>query len=81
MRLDNLAGDMAAVQSALAMGGRGLDVLMQDVRPLRSEAAELRSEMTQVRSGQEAINPRLGMIERNIATIVAAVAPGSAPPA
>ena len=99
MRLDSLAGDMAAVKSALAMHGRALDVLMQDVRQLRSEVTELRSEValsvtelrsevtetrsevTQLRSGQEAINARLGMIERNVAAILAAVAPGSPPPA
>jgi chromosome segregation ATPase len=92
MRLDNLAGDMAAVQSALATHGRALDVLMQDVRLLRGE-------MTELRTGQEAINARLdtmehnvagrldtiehnvAAIQHNVAAILAAVVPGSPPPA
>jgi chromosome segregation ATPase len=35
-RVDNLAGDMAAVKAAQIMHGRALDVLQQDVRQLRS---------------------------------------------
>jgi hypothetical protein len=45
VRLDHLGGDMAGVKSALAMHGRALDVLMQDVRQLRVGQEELRHEM------------------------------------
>jgi chromosome segregation ATPase len=64
-RVDNLAGDMAAVKAAQIMHGRALDVLQQDVR-------QLRSGQEQLRSGQE-------RIEQALAAILAAVAPQSPP--
>jgi hypothetical protein len=44
LRVDHLAADMAAVKAALAMHGRALDVLQQDVRQLRSQMTEMRQE-------------------------------------
>jgi uncharacterized coiled-coil DUF342 family protein len=41
VRVDHLTADMAAVKSAQVMHGRALDVLMQDVRQLRSGQDEL----------------------------------------
>jgi hypothetical protein len=45
LRLDQFAGDMAAVKAALAMHGRALDVLMQDVRLLRSGQDEIKTRL------------------------------------
>jgi hypothetical protein len=53
MRLDHLTGDMAAAKAALAMHGRALDVLQQDVRQLRSEVSEFHRKL-------DAIIARLG---------------------
>ncbi len=43
MRVDVLAGDGAAIKAALAMHGRALDVLQQDVRRLRGDMNELQT--------------------------------------
>jgi chromosome segregation ATPase len=48
-RVDHLGADMAAVKAALAMHGRALDVLQQDVRQLRGEMVAMREEMTAMR--------------------------------
>jgi chromosome segregation ATPase len=64
-RVDNLAGDTAAIKSALAMHGRALDVLQQDVRQLRGEVSE--------------INVRFDRLDSNVVAILAAVAPQSPP--
>jgi septal ring factor EnvC (AmiA/AmiB activator) len=64
-RVDNLAGDMAAVKAAQIMHGRALDVLQQDVR--------------QLRSGQEQLRSCQERIEQALAAILAAVAPQSPP--
>jgi chromosome segregation ATPase len=52
-RVDVLCGDMASTKAALTMHGRALDVLMQDVRQLRSGQEELRSSQEELRRGQE----------------------------
>jgi cytochrome c556 len=49
-RVDVLGGDMASVKSALVMHGRALDVLQQDVRQLRSESANLRRDVEDLRA-------------------------------
>jgi chromosome segregation ATPase len=109
LRLDGLAGDMAAVQSALVMHGRALDVLMQDVRQLRSgqEAINGRLDhmdgrldgmdgrldrmdgrldhmdgrLERMDGRLDRMDGRLDVIERNVAAILAAIVPGSPPPA
>jgi chromosome segregation ATPase len=53
-RVDVLAGDMASVKAALVMHGRALDVLQQDVRQLRSDAADLRRELEEFRAHVDA---------------------------
>jgi chromosome segregation ATPase len=58
-RVDNLGGDMAAVKAALAMHGRALDVLMQDVRELRRGQDELRRGQEDLRRGQDELRARL----------------------
>jgi chromosome segregation ATPase len=60
MRLDHLTGDMAAVKAALAMHGRALDVLQQDVRQLRGEVSELRAGQDEINRKLDAIIARLG---------------------
>jgi chromosome segregation ATPase len=40
-RVDHLGADMAAVKAALAIHGRALDVLQQDVRQIRGEVSEI----------------------------------------
>ena len=101
-RVDVLAGDMASVKAALGMHGRALDVLMQDVRQLRSgqDAINVRLDHMEARldrmearlDGMEArlervdarldgMDTRLATMERNIVSILAAVMPGSPPPA
>jgi hypothetical protein len=56
VRVDVLSGDMVSVKAALAMHGRALDVMQQDIRQVRGEMAELhrgqaamRGELTAVR--------------------------------
>jgi chromosome segregation ATPase len=49
-RVDVLKGDMASVKAALAMHGRALDVLMQDVRQLRSGQDELRQDVSEIKA-------------------------------
>lgn len=71
-RVDILAGDHAAIKAALAMHGRSLDVLQQDVRQLRNEMTELRGDMTELRGE---MNRRLGAIEQTVTAILAAVSP------
>jgi chromosome segregation ATPase len=41
VRVDHVGADMAAVKAALAMHGRALDVLQQDVRQIRGEVSEI----------------------------------------
>jgi chromosome segregation ATPase len=65
-RVDLLTGEMVSVKATLTMHGRALDVLQQDVRQIRQEVGQ--------------INQRLDAMERNIAAILAAVAPGGQPP-
>jgi hypothetical protein len=48
VRVDHLGGDMAAVKAALAMHGRALDVLQQDVRQLRSEVTDMNGKLDAV---------------------------------
>jgi len=48
-RVDLLGADMASVKAALAMHGRALDVLMQDVRQLRNGQDELRQDVTEIK--------------------------------
>ena len=79
MRVDVLAGDGAAIKAALAMHGRALDVLQQDVRQLRGDMTEVRGEITELR-GETAglrgeMNRRLSAIEQTVAAILAAVSP------
>jgi predicted nucleic acid-binding Zn-ribbon protein len=79
MRVDVLAGDGAAIKAALAMHGRALDVLQQDVRQLRGDMTEVRDEITELR-GETAglrgeMNRRLSAIEQTVAAILAAVSP------
>ena len=44
-RADQLGGDMASVKAALAMHGRALDILQQDVRQLRSDVSDINRKM------------------------------------
>jgi hypothetical protein len=74
LRVDHLAADMAAVKAALAMHGRALDVLQQDVRQLRSEMTEMRIEMNEMR--QEAVTRHTELL-----AAIATLAGGAAPPA
>jgi septal ring factor EnvC (AmiA/AmiB activator) len=62
VRLDHLTGDMAAVKAALAMHGRSLDVLQQDVRQLREDVRQLRGEVSELRAGQDEMNRKLDVI-------------------
>ncbi len=62
-RVDHVGADMAAVKAALAMHGRTLDVLQQDVRQTRGEVSEIRSEVSE--------------INRKLDILVAAATPGS----
>jgi chromosome segregation ATPase len=73
-RIDHIAGDMAAVKAALAMHGRALDVVMQDIR--------------QLRAGQDEINARLDRMQEETAArhgevlaAIRALAGGAVPPA
>ena len=67
MRVDILAGDGAAIKAALAMHGRALDVLQQDVRQLRGDMTELRNELRGEMSEQRGeMNRRLGVIEQTV---------------
>jgi hypothetical protein len=67
LRVDHLATDMAAVKAALAMHGRALDVLQQDVRQLRTQMTEMR---------QEAVTRHTELL-----AAIATLAAGAAPPA
>jgi hypothetical protein len=80
-RLDHLVGDSAATQAALAMHGRALDVIMQDIR-------QLRSGQDQLRSGQDATNARLDQLQEEwtarhaeLLAAIHALAGGSVSPA
>lgn len=57
--VDALAENMAAINTTLVRHGRALDVLLQDVRELRSEATVLRHDMA-------AINARLDGLQREV---------------
>jgi len=59
LRVDALGGDMASVKAALTMHGRALDVLQQDVRQLRQDAAESRR-------GQEELHALIDAVEQNM---------------
>ncbi len=59
-RMDILGADMAAVKAALAMHGRALDVLQQDVRQLRSEVGELNRRLGKLDTEIGELNNRLG---------------------
>jgi hypothetical protein len=97
---ERIGGDVALVKTAQMSQGQTLNILVQDVREMRTEIAhirtEIRTEMGQIRSeigteiGQTrtefkqeigTINHRLDAMERSIAAILAAVVPGSPPPA
>lgn len=66
LRLDNIAGDVAAIQAALAMHGRALDVLMQDVRQLRGGQDDINARMDQ-------LDARFGHLQQSVDAILAAV--------
>jgi predicted nucleic acid-binding Zn-ribbon protein len=74
-RMDHIAGEVVQNTAALRNHGTLLTLLQQDVAALRSDATEMRR-------GQEAINVRLDHVdarldrmESNVGAILAAVAP------
>jgi hypothetical protein len=57
LRVDHLGADMAAVKAELAMHGRALDVLQQDVRQLRGQMIEMRAEVSEIRTHMTDVHP------------------------
>jgi len=58
-RVDLLAGQMTVVQAALTRHGRALDVLMQDVREIRTEQQHMRTEQQHMRTEQQHMHTSL----------------------
>lgn len=92
-RVDHVAGDVTVANAALRNHGNLLNVLRQDVTVLRQDTTALHRDVTVLRQDVAVlrqdttalhteigrINHRLDTIERNIAAILAAVAPQRPP--
>ncbi len=66
--MDHIVQEVIQNTAVLRNHGTLLTLLQQDVSALRSDATELRR-------GQEAINARLDQLQENVAAILAAVTP------
>jgi chromosome segregation ATPase len=87
-QMTHLQGDMILANVALNNHGVRLDQLTRDVTAIRNDVTALRrgQEEINVRLDRqdnrlEVMDSRLEVMERNIAAILAAVAPGAPPPA
>jgi uncharacterized coiled-coil DUF342 family protein len=86
LRLDRMVGDTALVKAAQIAQGGTLNILVQDVREMRTEVVAIRREVREMRTEigdlrtemnelRAEINHRLSVIEQSLAALVAAVLP------
>jgi chromosome segregation ATPase len=69
VRVNQLGADMAAVKAALAMHGRALDVLQQDVRQIRNEMTSMRNEMTSMRGEMDSMRNEMAAMRGEMAAM------------